>query len=70
VRAQEGRCRAEVVDTGVGLEHAGGGLGVGLSNLRERLQLAFGGDARLQLLSLEPHGVRAELVFPALPSAA
>jgi hypothetical protein len=68
VRVQEGRCHAEVVDTGVGLEDAGHGLGTGLSNLRERLQAAFGGDARLQLLSLEPHGVRAELAFPALPS--
>jgi LytS/YehU family sensor histidine kinase len=70
VRVQEGRCRAEVVDTGVGLKHAGDGLGTGLSNLQERLQLAFGGDALLQLLSLEPHGVRAELVFPALRSVA
>jgi LytS/YehU family sensor histidine kinase len=70
VSAQEGRCRAEVLDTGVGLERAGDGLGTGLSNLQERLQLAFGGDARLQLLSVEPHGMRAELVFPALRSVA
>jgi hypothetical protein len=69
VDVREGRCRAEVVDSGVGLEHAGGGLGTGLSNLQERLQAAFGGDAHLQLLAIEPHGVRAELVFPALRSA-
>jgi LytS/YehU family sensor histidine kinase len=69
VDVREGRCRAEVVDSGVGLTHAGSGLGTGLSNLQERLQAAFGGDAQLQLLAIEPHGVRAELVFPALRSA-
>ena len=65
VRVRDGRCRAEVIDTGVGLRQAGDGLGTGLSNLRERLQLAFGGDARLQLSSLVPHGVCAEVEFPA-----
>lgn len=70
VRVREGRCRADVVDSGVGLEASGGGMGTGLSNLRERLKLAFGGEARLQLLSLDPHGVRAELEFPARQGAA
>ena len=49
VRVRDGRCRAQVIDTGVGLQQAGDGLGTGLSNLRERLQLAFGGDAQLRL---------------------
>ncbi len=65
VRVRDGRCRAEVIDTGVGLGRAGDGLGTGLSNLRERLQLAFGGDTQLRLLPLEPKGVCAELEFPA-----
>ena len=69
VSVREGRCHAEVIDSGVGLEHAGGGLGTGLSNLQERLRAAFGGDAQLQLIAVEPHGVRVELVFPALGSA-
>lgn len=69
VGVREGRCYAEVVDTGVGLGQASGGTGTGLSNLQERLQLAFAGKAQLQLLSLEPHGVRAELVFPAFSVA-
>ena len=69
VRLQEGRCRVEVVDTGMGLGHSAGGLGTGLNNLRERLQLAFGGDAKLTLAALEPHGVSAELDFPARRSA-
>lgn len=68
VRVQDGRCLAEVVDTGVGLAQASDGLGTGLSNLRERLQLAFDNDARLRLVSLLPHGVRAEIEFPARKS--
>ena len=70
LRVQDGRCRAEVVDTGVGLGRPGCGPGTGLSTLRERLQLAFGGHAQLQLLPVEPHGVRACLVFPASRSPA
>jgi hypothetical protein len=70
VRVQNGRCLAEVIDTGVGLQRAGDGLGTGLSTLRERLQLAFGGDAQLRLAAIHPHGVRAELDFPAQPSPA
>ncbi len=70
VEVRDGRCRAEVVDTGVGLQAAGDGLGTGLSTLRERLQLAFGGDAQLRIAALVPHGVRAEVDFPAQPSPA
>ena len=70
VLVRDGRCRAQVSDTGVGLEGAGGGLGTGLSTLRERLDLAFGGRARLHLTPLEPAGVCAELDFPAERAAA
>ncbi|MCX7514480.1 sensor histidine kinase [Frateuria sp. STR12] len=62
---REGRCRAEVVDTGIGLQASSRGLGTGLSTLRERLQLAFGGDAQVTLAGLEPHGVCAGVDFPA-----
>jgi LytS/YehU family sensor histidine kinase len=65
VWVREGRCHVRVVDTGVGLKSAGGGLGTGLSTLRERMQLAFGGDAQFHLTEIEPHGVCAELSFPA-----
>ena len=65
VHVRDGRCRVEVADTGVGLAHSGEGLGTGLVNLRERMTLAFGGDARLQLLALQPHGACAQLDFPA-----
>jgi signal transduction histidine kinase len=64
-RLRDSRCRVSVTDTGVGLRTMGNGLGTGLSTLRERLQLAFGGDAELRLTEVEPHGVCAELDFPA-----
>jgi signal transduction histidine kinase len=65
VRVQDGRVRAQVIDTGVGMRNSGKGLGTGLSTLRERLQLTFGSDAHMRLLALEPHGVNAEVYFPA-----
>lgn len=60
-----GRCVIRVSDTGAGLRPDGGGLGTGLSTLRERLQLAFGGDARLSVSAQHPRGVAAELDLPA-----
>jgi hypothetical protein len=65
VRLQDGRCIAEVSDTGAGLGDASKGNGTGLDTLRERLQLAFGTDAQLRISSATPHGVRAEVEFPA-----
>lgn len=65
VHVINGRCIARVTDTGVGLQHGSSGLGTGLSTLRERLQLAFGGDAQLRVSELMPHGVSAEVEFPA-----
>ena len=70
VRVADGRCHAAVSDTGVGLATGSEGLGTGIANLRERLQLGFGGDAQLRLSSLTPHGVCAELDFPARWSTA
>jgi two-component sensor histidine kinase len=65
VRSQGGRCLARITDTGVGLKPLARGLGTGLSALRERLQLAFGSGAQLLLTELTPHGVCAEVSFPA-----
>ena len=74
VQVREGRCRVAVIDNGVGFRQTGDGprtgLGTGLSNLRERMQLAFSGDAQLNLAPLEPHGVSAELDFPARQASA
>jgi two-component sensor histidine kinase len=65
VRQEASRCTAIVSDTGVGLKAAGSGLGTGLASLRERLHLAFGAEAQLRLSEVTPHGVRAEVSFPA-----
>lgn len=64
IERREGRCHVVVSDTGVGLQHSDAGTGTGLSSLRERLKLAFGPDARLQVTGVAG-GVRAELDFPA-----
>jgi two-component sensor histidine kinase len=64
------RCVVRVSDTGVGLRPNNGGLGTGLGTLRERLQLAFEGDAQLTVGAQEPRGVCAELNFPAREATA
>ena len=48
----------------MGLKAAGHGLGTGLTTLRERLKLAYGGEAKLNLTEIMPHGACAEIVFP------
>ena len=76
VRIQDGRCLAEVKDSGVGLndslsdealdgQSTSKGLGTGLANLRERLQLVFGDEAQLNLTALEPHGFCVTISIPA-----
>lgn len=67
---RDGRVLARVTDTGAGMKATSAGLGTGLSTLRERLQLAFGAEAQLRLSEIEPHGVCAELEFPARQVAA
>jgi hypothetical protein len=58
-------CRVQVRDSGRGLSSANVGLGSGLATLRERLELAFGGNARLRLAASLPRGAVAEVEFPA-----
>ena len=70
VEVRDGRCLARVADTGVGLRQTGSGLGTGLATLRERMQLVFGSEAQLRLSGIVPHGVCAEVEFPAQRSAA
>jgi hypothetical protein len=65
VTVADGRCRAEVSDTGAGLQGGGEGLGTGLASLRERLKIVFGDGAQVRLATIVPHGVRAEAEFPA-----
>lgn len=70
VLARARHCHMLVTDTGVGLQAAGASLGTGLTALRERLALSFGGDTDMTVTSVAPHGVGVALHFPAQPSSA
>ncbi|PWF41573.1 sensor histidine kinase [Massilia glaciei] len=58
-----GTIRIRVADTGVGMSLTPGG-GIGLENVRHRLQLAFGDAAGLSLQDGEDGGMIAEIVMP------
>ncbi len=60
-----GKWHTEVLDTGAGYLPSKTGAGTGITNLRERLQLAFGSAATLQITATLPHGTRAQICFPA-----
>ena len=66
VRAElrEGLLVVTVTDTGRGFRDEISGQGVGLANVRSRLQALFGGKARLVLNENEPRGVVALLEIP------
>ena len=64
-RLPSGRCLVEVRDTGVGLQPDSTGLGTGLATLRQRLHLAFDGEAELRMSEVAPHGMLIEIEFPA-----
>ncbi|MBJ7415566.1 MAG: hypothetical protein JHC88_08955, partial [Niveispirillum sp.] len=60
-----------VSDSGLGLGAAGtGGLGTGLSTLRQRLALCFGPTATLSLTERDGGGVVATLSWPVREVAA
>ncbi len=66
------RCEGDVVciavaDTGAG-QAVPSTFGRGLSNLKERLHLAYGDAGHLDLSALEPSGMLATLTFPMQPS--
>jgi sensor histidine kinase YesM len=60
------RLLVRVADTGQGFSQssASGGSGIGLANIRERLQSAYGGRATLTLSANTPSGVIAEIELP------
>ncbi len=60
----------EVADTGLGLETSSARPpGVGLRNIRERIEALYGPRARLEVLENRPHGVRARIHLPWKPTA-
>jgi two-component system LytT family sensor kinase len=66
----------EVEDDGVGVEPGGSvaapvsglvreGSGIGMKNVRERMEVLFGGDAQVEMVSRPGRGTRVRLVMPA-----
>ena len=53
-----------VADDGRGLTGGGGGTGIGLRNVRERLRLAYGAAASFSIVANFPSGVAATIVVP------
>lgn len=61
----DGRVAVTVADDGRGFSDEGGGTGIGLRNVRERLRLTYGGDATFQIGANFPNGVAATVTVPA-----
>lgn len=57
-------------DDGAGSADYGNGRGVGLRNVRERLQVLYGTRQRFALTALRPHGTRARMRLPAQVASA
>ncbi len=64
-RMADGRLAITVADDGAGFGAAGSGTGIGLSNIRQRLQQMYPGRAELTLTSRAEGGVCATLILPA-----
>jgi signal transduction histidine kinase len=58
------RAAVTVADDGIGFGTQTTGSGIGLRNLRERLNLAYGGDASFDIAANFPAGVAATITVP------
>jgi hypothetical protein len=63
-RAHEQSVLLTVADDGRGFSAEGGGTGIGLRNLRERLRLAYGDSAGFAIVANFPAGVAATITLP------
>ncbi|MDQ1833048.1 sensor histidine kinase [Massilia scottii] len=63
-RVHDGALAVTVADDGRGFSAAGGGTGIGLRNVRERLRLAYGSGAAFTIVSNYPCGVAATISVP------
>jgi hypothetical protein len=66
-RESDGRVALTVADDGRGFSENGGGTGIGLKNVRERLKLAYDEKASFSIVANFPKGVAATLTVPAKP---
>lgn len=65
-RAIENDIAVTVADDGRGFSAEGGGTGIGLKNVRERLRLAYGTAASFAIVANFPTGVAATITVPLL----
>ncbi len=63
-RAHESTVSVTVADDGRGFSAEGGGTGIGLRNVRERLRLAYGNTASFAIVANFPSGVAATITVP------
>lgn len=63
-RRAEGRLNIEVRDSGVGITLSAGVGGLGITNVKDRLDRLYGSKARLTFMDVEPHGLRVNLEIP------
>jgi sensor histidine kinase YesM len=64
---RDGRVVVEVADTGVGFRETTSG-GIGLANVRERLKLQYGDDAKLAIRDNPPMGTLVSIELPRVKS--
>jgi hypothetical protein len=63
-RESDGRVAITVADDGRGFSEEGGGTGIGLKNVRERLRLAYADNASFTIVANFPRGVAATITVP------
>ncbi len=63
-RAHDNAVSVTVADDGRGFSAEGGGTGIGLRNVRERLRLAYGSTAAFAIVANFPSGVAATITVP------
>ncbi len=63
-RAHDNTVSVTVADDGRGFSAEGGGTGIGLRNVRERLRLAYGSAAAFAIVANFPSGVAATITVP------